>query len=64
MTELSYCYDLFFGIKTEEELENKINCLLVDLSDIARFRREDGKPIDDYIMKVLNLPKTGETNES
>lgn len=50
---LPYKYNLFFDIKTEEQLKIELDHIIHKLATLARFRREDGKSIDDYIMLIL-----------
>jgi len=54
--EPPYTYDLLFDIKTTDELQEEVEYLTHRLSSLAKLRREDGHPIDDYIVMVLDLP--------
>lgn len=57
-SNLRHVYDLFFDIKTEEELQSEVEYLVHRLADIAYLLREDGRSIDDYIKVVLGYEKT------
>lgn len=52
-------FDLFFDIKTEEELQEEVEYLVHRLAGIANLLREDGRNIDDYIKTVLGYEKDG-----
>lgn len=54
--ELGYSYDLLYDIKTTEQLQNEVEYLAHRLSGLARLCREDGHPIDGYVMTVLEFP--------
>ena len=61
MAELNYPYKVLYDIKTEEDLEREVTYLVTRLAGLAKLRREDGKQIDDYIMRVLDFPVTNKT---
>ena len=54
---LGYVYDLLYDIKTKEQLINEVDYLVERLSGIAKLCRQDGYPIDEYILMMLHLPK-------
>lgn len=53
--KLSYEYDLFFDIKDCEQMRAEVDELVGRLSLIAKLCREDGHPIDEYILRKLGL---------
>jgi hypothetical protein len=55
VSELRPVYKEFFGVDTEEELEECINALTSRLAVLIILRREDGRPIDDYVKSELRL---------
>lgn len=54
--ELSYSYDLFYDIKTSEQLQNEVEYLAHRVAGIARLCRDDGYSIDDYVLTVMEFP--------
>ena len=57
--ELAYGYDLLYDIKTLGQLETEVDYLAHRLSGIAKMRRDDGAPIDEYLRMVLDLWNMG-----
>lgn len=55
--KLDYEYDLFFDIKSGDQLKDEIDRLVTRLSDIADMCRRDGYPVDDYVLSRLGLGK-------
>lgn len=55
--KLDYEYDLFFDIKSVDQLKDEIDHLVTRLSAIADMCRRDGYPVDDYILRILGLDK-------
>ena len=55
--KFDYAYDLLYDIKDEDELQALVDHLLNQLAGIAALRRRDGKPIDAYVVQVLDFPK-------
>lgn len=58
MSELRHSYDLFYDLKTEQQLEYEVEYLVHRLAGIMELRREDDKSIDDYVRCVLKLPES------
>ena len=54
--KLDYAYDLLYHIKDEEELKAEVENLAHRLAGISALLRLDGKPIDAYVMQVLDFP--------
>ena len=54
--KLAYSYDLLYDIKTTAQLRLEVEYLTERLSGIAQHCRDDGSPIDAYLMAVLELP--------
>lgn len=53
---LGYAYDLLFDIKTHAQLQTEVEFLAHRLKGIADLCREDGHPIDAYVLSVLGFP--------
>lgn len=62
-SKLNYAYDLLYGIKTHEQLQEEVNYLANRLAGIANLRREDGYPLDNYLREVLQLEGSGPGTE-
>jgi hypothetical protein len=60
--ELDYHFDLFFDIKTEEQLQHEVEYLASRLSTMMDLCRRSGRPIDKYVFTELGISKRKRLN--
>lgn len=57
MTDLPYSFDLFYDIKTQEDLQEEIDYLAHRLAGILEMCRDSGRHYDCYVYQILGVPE-------